>query len=276
MGKEHTMLFNSNDKYEGLKMPVLFVGHGNPMNAISENDYTRRLKSLGEDIPRPKAILCISAHWLTKGTFVTHMKSPKTIHDFYGFPQQLFDAQYPAPGSPEVAEVIQLNSKDLEIHFDEGSWGLDHGSWSVLCQMYPASEIPVLQLSIDVTKSPEFHFQVGQSLRSLRDQGVLILGSGNLVHNLSRINWNKLSEGFDWAIEFDEWIKARLVERDFRSLIEDFHKSKAGQLSIPTLDHYLPLLYVLGAVDVSDALKFEYEGYDMGSISMRSLSFGIG
>lgn len=256
------------------KAPVVFIGHGNPMNAILDNEYTRRLNLLGKELPKPKAILCVSAHWLTEGTFITHMMRPKTIHDFYGFPKQLFDVQYPALGNPEVAELVQSISKETKIQFDDKSWGLDHGTWAVLCKMYPEAEIPVLQLSIDMSKSPSFHFQLGQDLRSLRENGILLLGSGNIVHNLSRINWSKTGKGFDWAIEFDEWVKDRLVARDFKSLTEDFHKSKAGPLSVPTLDHYLPLLYVLGAADEKDPLTFEYEGYDMGSISMRSFSFG--
>lgn len=266
--------FNSDNKVETPRMPVIFIGHGNPMNAVSENAYTHSLNLLGRDIPKPQAILCISAHWLTEGTFVTHMKRPKTIHDFYGFPQQLFEVQYPAPGNPELADLIQSISKKTKIQLDNESWGLDHGAWAVLCKIYPEANIPVLQLSIDMTKPPAFHFSLGQDLRSLREQGVLIVGSGNLVHNLRRVDWNKENEGSDWAIEFDEWVKDRLVARDFKSLIEDFHKSKAAQLSVPTLDHYFPFLYVLGAADEKDSLKFEFEGYDMGSISMRSFSVG--
>ncbi|MGZ3773646.1 MAG: 4,5-DOPA-extradiol-dioxygenase [Pseudobdellovibrionaceae bacterium] len=254
--------------------PVILVGHGNPMNAIADNAYTQCLKKLGDSIPMPQAILCVSAHWQTKGTFVTHMKTPKTIHDFYGFPQQLFEMQYPAPGSPEIAELIQSVSKTVKIEFNE-TWGLDHGAWAVLCKMYPKADIPVLQLSIDISKPALAHFELGQTLKTLRQQGVLILGSGNTVHNLRTIDWNKPNEGFDWAIQFDNWVKDRLTNRDFISLIEDFHKTQAGQLSVPTLDHYLPLLYIVGAASESDALRFEYEGYDMGSISMLTLSFGL-
>lgn len=267
-------LLPQNDIKDGLRMPVLFLGHGSPMNAIEENTFTKRLAQLGEELPRPKAILCISAHWLSAGTWVTSMPQPKTIHDFYGFPQELFDVQYPAPGSPELAKEIQKLSKRPQIHADSNAWGLDHGTWAVLRKVYPDASIPVLQLSIDMSEPPSYHFELGRILRSLRDQGVLIVGSGNIVHNLRRIDWSKSQQGFDWAIEFDEWAKTQLLNRNFTALTNDFQKTQAGQLSVPTPDHYLPLLYVLGAVDEKDALSFEYEAYDMGSLSMRCLSFG--
>lgn len=272
--EELAMLFNKTDESSDVKMPVLFLGHGNPMNAIADNSFTRRLAEMGKEFPKPKAILCVSAHWLSAGTWVTHMEKPKTIHDFYGFPQQLFDVQYPAPGSPQVAELIQSLSTSPRIQADDKSWGLDHGTWSVLCKMYPQADIPVLQLSIDMSEPASFHFKLGQTLKALRDQGVLIVGSGNIVHNLRRVEWEMTGKGTDWAIEFDEWIKGRLEARDFRSLTEEFLKTKAGQLSVPTPDHYLPMLYVLGAADEKENLKFEFEGYDMGSISMRCFSFG--
>lgn len=257
------------------RMPVIFVGHGSPMNAIEENKFTRRLGSLGHELPRPKAILCISAHWLSAGTWVTSMANPRTIHDFYGFPQELFNVTYPAPGNPDLAKYIQTLSEKPQIQGDHSAWGLDHGTWAVLRKIYPEADVPVLQLSIDMSEPPEFHMALGQKLRSLRDQGVLIVGSGNIVHNLRRIDWSKGQTGFDWAIEFDEWSKAKLLARDFRALTNDFDKTLAGTWSVPTLDHYLPLMYVLGATDPEkDALNFEFEGYDMGSISMRCLSFG--
>lgn len=270
------MMFKNADSSEKTKMPVLFLGHGNPMNAVATNSFTQRLETLGQELPSPKAILCVSAHWLSAGTWVTHMERPKTIHDFYGFPQELFNVQYPAPGSPQVAELIQSLSLSPKIQLDDKSWGLDHGTWSVLCKMYPQADIPVLQLSIDMSEPPAFHFKMGQTLRALRDQGVLIVGSGNIVHNLRRVEWEKQGQGSDWAIEFDQWVKNRLEARDFKAVTEDFLKTKAGQLSVPTPDHYLPLLYVLGAADEKENLNFEFEGYDMGSISMRCLSFGRG
>lgn len=256
------------------RMPTLFIGHGSPMNALEDNRFTQRLASWGQELPRPKAILCVSAHWLSAGTWVTHMEKPRTIHDFYGFPQALFNINYPAPGDPQLAEKIQTLSERPKIQADDTSWGLDHGTWAVLCKMFPEADIPVLQLSIDMSEPPAFHFELGKTLRTLRDQGVLIVGSGNIVHNLRRIDWNNPQKGFDWAIEFDEWAKDRLLKRDFKALTQDFHKTQAGVLSIPTPDHYLPLLYVLGAADEADPLTFEYEGLEMGSLSMRCLSFG--
>ncbi|KHD87727.1 MAG: dioxygenase [Bdellovibrio sp. ArHS] len=255
-------------------MPVLFIGHGNPMNAIQENPFTQSLAQLGSDIAVPKAILVISAHWLSAGTWVTRMEKPRTIHDFYGFPQELFDMQYPAPGNPELAKQIQELARTPKIHGDDSAWGLDHGTWAVLRNMYPKADIPVLQLSIDMSEPGSFHFELGQTLKKLREQGVLIVGSGNIVHNLRRANWDKPLQGEDWAIEFDEWVKAKLLARDFKALTDDFAKNIAGRLSVPTPDHYWPMLYVLGAADEKDELAFQFEGYDMGSISMRGFSFG--
>ncbi len=256
-------------------MPVLFLGHGSPMNAIEDNRFTQRLTELGQELPRPKAILCISAHWLSAGTWVTRMDQPRTIHDFYGFPQALFDVQYPAPGSPALAEQIQKLTEKPKIHADDNVWGLDHGTWSVLRRVYPEADIPVVQLSIDMSEPPAFHLELGKILKSLREQGVLIVGSGNIVHNLRQVDWSKQSQGFDWALEFDHWVKGQIEKRDFQSLATDFMKTTAGRNSVPTPDHYYPLLYVLGAADVQkDELKFEFEGYDMGSISMRCLSLG--
>lgn len=256
------------------KMPVIFVGHGNPMNAIEDNAFTRSLGSLGQDLPVPKAILVVSAHWLSAGTWVTRMDQPKTIHDFRGFPQELFDVRYPAPGSPELAAHIQTLSTKRKIQGDD-SWGLDHGTWAVLNKMYPKADIPVLQLSIDMSESGEFHLELGKVLSSLREQGVLILGSGNIVHNLRHAAWDKPLQGYDWAHEFDSWVKNRLAVGDYKSLANDFMKTQAGVLSVPTPDHYLPLLYVLGAADANrDELHYAYEGYDMGSISMRTFVLG--
>lgn len=256
------------------KLPVLFIGHGNPMNAIQDNAFTRMLSMMGQTLPKPKAVLCVSAHWMSEGTWVTRMPKPKTIHDFYGFPQPLFDVQYPAPGSPEIADLIRRQVKDPQVIADEEMWGLDHGTWSVLKHMYPKAEIPVLQLSIYMAQPPEYHFQVGQQLGKLRDQGILIVGSGNIVHNLREIDFDDQAKPFDWAIEFDEWVKSRIEKRDFKSLLTQATESKAGKLSIPTADHWYPLLYALGASDEKDELRFEYEGIDHSSISMRCLSFG--
>jgi 4,5-DOPA dioxygenase extradiol len=255
------------------RLPVLFLGHGNPMNAIEENAFTRMLGSLGRNIPRPKAILCISAHWMTEGSWVTQMPHPKTIHDFYGFPKELFDVQYPAPGSPEIASLVQATVVDPKVHPDNEMWGLDHGAWSVLRHMYPKADVPVVQLSVYIEQPAEYHLQLGKQLRPLREQGVLIVGSGNIVHNLRQIKWEDDASPYDWAIEFDEWAKEKIKNRDFRALCHDYKKSKAGSLSIPSPDHYYPLFYVLGASDESDELHFDYESIDNGSISMRCLGY---
>jgi 4,5-DOPA dioxygenase extradiol len=256
------------------KMPILFVGHGSPMNAIAENSFTRMLGLSAERIPKPQAILVVSAHWMTKGTWVTAMKQPKTIHDFYGFPQELYNIDYAAPGSSDVATEIQNLINEPKINLDEDSWGLDHGTWSVLRHMYPQADIPVLQLSLDLSKSPDYHFQIGQQLQKLREKGVLIIGSGNIIHNLRRIIWEENAKPFDWALEYDEWIKKNLIERNFKALIKDFASSQAGKLAVPTPDHYYPLLYILGAAEKSDDLKFEFEEFQNASISMRTLIFG--
>jgi len=258
------------------KMPVLFIGHGNPMNALRDTPFTRKLHELGKRLPRPKAVLCVSAHWMTEGTWITHMSNPKTIHDFYGFPQELFDIQYPAPGDPATAERMSRESSDPSIHPDNELWGLDHGTWSVLRHMYPAADVPVLQLSLNIIQGPEYHFALGEKLKYLRREGILIVGSGNIVHNLRRINFAEDAASFDWAIEFDAWVKERLDNRDYSAIVHDATESAAGKLSIPTPDHWYPLLYTLGTTDESDALRFEHEGIENASISMRCLSLGAG
>jgi len=255
------------------RAPVLFLGHGSPMNALENNAFTRRLADMRELYPNPRAILCVSAHWMTEGTWVTHMAKPKTIHDFYGFPQALFDIQYPAPGSPEIAEHIARTIAAPMIHPDDEMWGLDHGTWSVLRHMFPDAKTPVVQLSLYMAKPAEYHFHLGEQLRALRDQGVLIVGSGNIVHNLRLLQWEPDAKPYSWAEEFDQWVKTKLETRDFKSIVNDARSTQAGQMSVPTLDHWLPLLYVLGASDVTDRLTFEYEEIQNASISMRCLSF---
>jgi 4,5-DOPA dioxygenase extradiol len=257
------------------KMPALFIGHGSPMNAISENSFTHALKSIAQKMTLPKAIVCISAHWMTEGTWVTKMSKPKTIHDFYGFPQALFDVQYSAPGKPELAEDIKNLVSDSKIHSDTEMWGLDHGTWSVLKHMYPKADVPVLQLSLDMAKSPEYHFKLGQELMKLREQGVLIVGSGNIVHNLRQLKWEANAAPYEWALEFDQWTKEKIITRDFKALQTDILKTEMGKLSIPTMDHYYPLLYILGLATSADEIKFEYEEIQNASISMRSFSIGI-
>ena len=266
----------SGKKRAAEKMPVLFIGHGNPMNALRDTPFTRKLGELGKRLLRPKAVLCVSAHWMTEGTWITHMRNPKTIHDFYGFPQELFDIQYPAPGDPGTAERISRDSSDPAIHPDNEIWGLDHGTWSVLRHMYPAANIPVLQLSLNMIQGPEFHFALGEKLKHLRREGILIVGSGNIVHNLRRVNFADNARPFDWAIEFDAWVKERLENRDYYGIVQEATRSTAGKLSIPTPDHWYPLLYTLGAADEPDMLQFEHEGIENASISMRCLSLGAG
>ena len=255
-------------------MPALFVGHGNPMNAVRDTPYTRKLRQMGQALPRPKAILCISAHWMTEGSCVTGMKQPRTIHDFFGFPQELFEIKYNAPGDPALAEFIHATIKQPEIFIDQEIWGLDRGTWSVLVHMFPNADIPVVQLSLDMTQPPEYHFKLGQELQKLRREGVLILGSGNIVHNLRRISFDDDAKPLDWAVEFDAWVKDRIEARDFPSLIHSATQSEAGKLSIPTPDHWYPMLYILGAAEDGDKLTFDYEGIENASISMRCFSFG--
>lgn len=255
------------------KMPVLFIGHGSPMNALANNEYTEALSKLASTIETPKAILMISAHWMTKGTWVTAMDKPKTIHDFGGFPKALFDVQYPAPGKPELAQSIIKEITTPSIGADANEWGLDHGTWSVLRHMYPNANIPVLQLSMDMSKPAEYHYEIGKKLKFLRSQGVLIMGSGNIVHNLRQIDWDEKAKAFAWAVEFDQWVKEKAQSRDFNSLVKEFSRAKGGSLSVPTPDHYYPLLYVIGAVDELDQVSFPYEGMQNASISMRSFKW---
>jgi 4,5-DOPA dioxygenase extradiol len=244
------------------------------MNAIETNDYTRSLARLAGELPRPKAILCVSAHWMTEGSWITRMPQPKTIHDFYGFPKALSEVRYPAPGSPEVADEIRVAVSDPPIQGDDEMWGLDHGTWAVLKHMYPQADVPTLQLSIYMAQPPQYHYLLGQRLKTLRERGILIVGSGNIVHNLRKIRWETDAEPYDWAIEFDEWVRERLERREHKALVEEATESAAGKLSVPTPDHYYPLLYALGASDEGDELRFEYEGIQNASISMRCLRLG--
>lgn len=250
------------------KMPVMFAGHGSPMNAIEDNEYSRAWEKLGKALSKPKAILCVSAHWESRGTLVTGMAQPKTIHDFGGFPRELYECQYPAPGSPPLAQLTQATVKQTSVRLDE-TWGLDHGTWSVLCRMFPQADIPVVQLSLDRTQPPEFHYALGQELRALRHKGVLIVGSGNIVHNLGMIVW----EGgtYDWAVEFDETIKRLILSGDHDSITHYQKLGQAARLSIPTNEHYLPLLYILSLQDTQDQVQFFNDKLDMGSLSMRSV-----
>ncbi len=261
-----------NDEKPTDRMPMVFIGHGNPMYAISENIYKKAWVDLGKTISKPKAVLCISAHWLTKGTFVHVAEKPKTIHDFGGFPQSLFDVQYPAPGSPEFAKLTKETVKSVEIGEDK-DWGLDHGAWSVLKNIYPLADIPVFQMSLDYTKPLQYHFNLAKELQSLRTKGVLIVGSGNIVHNLGMLSMQPNASTFDWAIEFDTFVKNQIDLGDTTPLIALEKKAALTNLAHPTLDHYLPLIYNMGLRDAKDAHSYFNDSFDMGSISMRSVLF---
>lgn len=262
-------------------MPALFIGHGSPMNALEDNEFTEGWQELARNIPRPKAILAISAHWETRGTAVTAMAKPKTIHDFGGFPRELFEYEYPAPGSPELARLVQETVGMTKIGSDQ-NWGLDHGTWSVLARMYPEADIPVIQLSLDRTKAPAYHYELARELRALRKQGVLILSSGNIVHNLSMVDFKlvrsqgsfNVKGGYDWAVEFDESIKEAILAGDHSTAINYNKLGKAAILSVNSAEHYLPLLYTLGLQQEQDKVEFLNETLVAGSLSMRSVKIG--
>ena len=258
------------------KMPVLFIGHGSPMNAIEDNIFSKRWQQMGKEIPIPKAVVVVSAHWLTKGTMVTAMSNPKTIHDFGGFPQALFDVQYPAPGSPELATEIQKLITNPAVELDH-DWGLDHGTWSVVKHMYPDADIPVLQLSIDCYKPAAYHYELAKQLLALRKKGVLIIGSGNMVHNLRMVAWDKLNEpeyGFDWALEMNDVFKNKISNGFHKELIQYEKLHKAATLAIPTPDHYYPLLYILALQTDNDKVEFFNDKAVGGSLTMTSVKIG--
>jgi 4,5-DOPA dioxygenase extradiol len=252
-------------------MPVLFVGHGSPMNAIEHNAFTEVLTGLSAQLPKPKAVCVVSAHWVTSGSQVLASPHPRTIHDFSGFPRSLYEVEYPAPGFPEEAKKLAANP---EIAPDE-TWGLDHGSWSVLRHMYPKADVPAFQLSLDARRSFKEHLDLGREIQSMRERGVLILGSGNIVHNLGRLDWEKPSGAYDWAVEFDTRVKTAVEAHDADSLA---HPQKWGETLLatahPSAEHYLPLLYCMGSTSGRDAVSYPYEGFDFGSISMRMILFG--
>lgn len=263
-------------KEEDVKLPVLFIGHGSPMNGIEDNEFSRTWTKFGNEIPKPKAVLVISAHWLTRGTFITAMEKPKTIHDFGGFPQALFDVEYPAPGSPELAKATSELFTSTTVGLDH-DWGLDHGTWTVVRHMYPNADIPVLQLSIDYNKPAQYHFDLAKQLASLRKKGVLIIGSGNMVHNLGMVAWDKLNEpeyGYDWAIEMNSIFKDKIGNGDFKSLIEYEKLNKAAKLAIPTPDHYYPLMYNIALRDEKDEINFFNDKPVGGSLTMTSVKIG--
>jgi len=254
------------------RMPTVFFGHGNPMNALSHNQYTEAWSAIGLSLPRPKAIVCISAHWYIHDSAVTVSTAPKTIHDFGGFPKELYDVQYPAPGDPEIADRVQKLLAPLPVRRDE-RWGLDHGTWSVLCHVYPEADVPVVQLSIDANRPASFHFEIGQRLAFLREEGILIIGSGNLVHNLQTYAWgDSTAQPYEWAVSFERRVRELLLTGETESLIR--YEDKLGEearFAVPTPDHYLPLLYVIGARTQSDLVSFPVEGIDGRSISMLAV-----
>jgi 4,5-DOPA dioxygenase extradiol len=255
-------------------LPAIFFGHGNPMNAVRENDYTSGWRQLGKRLPKPKAILSISAHWFVPGTGVTISTSPRTIHDFGGFPPELYQVQYAAPGDPELAHRVHEMLKPLPVRFD-CSWGLDHGTWSVLRHVYPDADVPVVQLSIDEAQPASFHFEIGNRLAPLRGERILIVGSGNLVHNLHAYAWGRhMPDPYDWAIRFEKEAKEMMVAGEYKPLIEYESLGPEAMLSIPTPDHYLPMLYVLASRQQGEAVTFPIEGVDGGSISMLTVQVG--
>ena len=252
------------------QMPVLFIGHGNPMNAIEENEFVTGWRNIGKTLPKPQAILCVSAHWETRGTLVTAMEKPITIHDFGGFPQALFEVQYPAPGSPELAKETQQIIKTTQVGLDE-KWGLDHGAWSVINRLYPDADVPVIEMSLDYYQAPQYHYDLAKELASLRRKGVLIIGSGNMVHNLGLAAWNKLNAGeygYDWAIEANEKMKQFILNGDHQQLINYKSQGKAFDLAIPSPEHYLPLLYALALKEESEKVIVFNDKAIAGSLSM--------
>ena len=261
---------------EDYEFPVLFVGHGSPMNGIEDNHYSRQWKKQVEHLPAPKMVLVVSAHWLTRGTAITAMEAPQTIHDFGGFPDELFAVQYPAPGSPEWAKETANTVKSTTVELSH-EWGLDHGTWTIVRHMYPGANIPVLQLSIDITKDAAYHYALAQELKTLRKRGVLIIGSGNMVHNLGKVAWDKLNVsnyGYDWAIEAHNKFNDLIQKRDHQALIAYQNLGSAVQLAIPTPDHYLPLIYTLGLSNETDAISLFNNELVAGSLNMTSVQFG--
>ena len=257
---------------EKQRMPALFVGHGSPMNAIEDNEFSLTWEKIAKEIPKPEAILSVSAHWYTDGTRVNDSEEPRMVYDMYGFPEELYQVQYPVKGAAKLArytkELIEKDIKDVDID----NWGIDHGTWSVLCRMYPEADIPVFQLSIDRNAGAEEHFRIGQELSALREKGVMILGSGNVVHNLFQINWD-MTGGFQWAVEFDDYIKTKIIARQVMDVVDYTLAGKIAKMAVPTPDHFYPLLYVLGAMKEDDKLTIYNDKTTFGSISMTCYLF---
>ena len=262
------------------RMPVLFIGHGSPMNMIETNEFTTSLRELGGSLPRPKVILVVSAHWLTEGTYVTCMKNPRTIHDFYGFPEELYSINYPSPGAPSYAQLVIESVRSTQVKCDN-DWGLDHASWAILKHMYPNADIPVLELSLDYSfnewhpKPLQYHYKIGSELAELRNNGVLIIGSGNIVHNLRLIDFEQTdAKPFDWAVEFDQKVKTNLIDANHKDLLNCEIISESAPYAVPTLDHYLPMVYAISLQQKDESLTFTHEGFQNASISMRCFKIG--
>jgi 4,5-DOPA dioxygenase extradiol len=262
------------------KMPVLFVGHGSPMNVVLKNDFTSSLANLGKELPKPKAIMVISAHWLTSGTRLTCNDKPETIHDFYGFPNELYGIKYPSPGAPEYARMVERWVRKAQVSCDPG-WGLDHAAWSVLHHMYPKADIPVFEMSLDYSfgewrpRPVQYHYELAKELFAMREKGVLIIGSGNIVHNLRTVDFENVdAKPYDWAVEFDEKVKSSLLGGNHDKLINYETLGKNAQMAAPTLDHYLPMIYAIALQEKNEKVKFTYEGIQNGSVSMRSFQIG--
>ena len=268
--------FTNDLKEQEQLMPVLFIGHGSPMNGIEDNEFSNRWKAMAKEIPVPAAVLVVSAHWFSNGTRITAMDFPKTIHDFGGFPQQLFDVQYKAPGNPVLAKETAglLHSAHVELDHD---WGLDHGTWTVVRHMYPEAKIPVLQLSIDYTKGPQYHYELAKEMIALRKKGVLIIGSGNMVHNLRMVAWDKMNEpgyGYDWALKMNDTFKHLISDGDIKPLLNYESMGAEAKLAIPTPEHYLPLMYTLGLKENKDTVSFFNDKAVAGSLTMTSVKIG--
>lgn len=255
------------------RMPALFIGHGSPMNALEDTEWSRAWRRLGASLPRPKAILVVSAHWMTPGVGVTAMIQPATIHDFGGFPDALFEMQYPAPGSPELARRVQALLAPQAVSLDQ-SWGLDHGAWSVLVHLFPGADIPVVQLSLDLSQPGDFHYALGRRLRTLRDEGVLVIGSGNVVHNLRLIQWQAGQTAPEWSARIEKRVMDCMTAGDHAALMDYPGLDPQALLAIPTSEHYLPLLYIAGMAEAEDSINFPIQGIDLGTISMLSVRVG--
>jgi 4,5-DOPA dioxygenase extradiol len=253
------------------KMPVLFVGHGSPMNAIEDNEFSRAWKQVGQKVPTPRAIICVSAHWVTRGTLVTAMDKPRTIYDMYGFPPELYEVRYDAPGAPDLAKQVRRIIQGTEVR-DDQEWGLDHGTWSVLTHMFPKADIPVIQMSLDATITPEKHYKIAAQLKELREENVLIMGSGNIVHNLRMARFD--DSAYDWAVQFDGRVANWIEQNDHDAIVHYEKGDQAASLAINTAEHYLPLLYSLALRDKDDKVSFFTDKVMGGSISMRSVKIG--